>query len=325
MSNKRRTGRAQRTEPILISPRLLRTMALPEPAAGGDKEERGRVIVVGGSPEMPGACVLAATAAGRAGAGKLQIATGRSVAPHVAVAVPEARVFALPWTRTGALATTGVGALVARVNEAQAVLVGPGMIGDKEIERFMLKLLRGTQGPALVLDANALTALAGAPESLKKFGGRVVLTPHAEEMGELLGTDKRAVERDRFGALQQALARFHAVVVLKGRETLIAAPGSRVYLNRAGNVGLATSGSGDTLAGLIAGLLARGTEPLHAAVWGVYLHARAGERLAQRHGLLGYLARELPGEVPALLTELRHADTTARGARRAVKRRSARS
>ncbi|HYY43217.1 MAG TPA: ADP/ATP-dependent (S)-NAD(P)H-hydrate dehydratase, partial [Pyrinomonadaceae bacterium] len=135
--------------------------------------------------------------------------------------------------------------------------------------------------------------------------GRVVLTPHAEEMGELLNISKAAVARDRRGALQQAVARFHAVVVLKGRETLIAAPGSQVYCNRAGNVGLATSGSGDTLAGLIAGLAARGAAPLQAAVWGVYLHARAGERLAKQRGPLGYLARELAGEVPALLAQLR--------------------
>ncbi|HEX8069737.1 MAG TPA: NAD(P)H-hydrate dehydratase [Pyrinomonadaceae bacterium] len=302
-SVKRRRAAAE-TEPRLITPRVLRALPLPEPAAGGDKEERGRVLVVGGSVEMPGACVLAATAAGRAGAGKLQIATVRGVAPHVAVAVPEARVFALPATRGGALAARELGTLAARVNAAQAVLVGPGMIGGAAIARFMRALLARTHGPALVLDANALTSLARAPGCLKKFRGRVVLTPHAEEMGELLGTDKAAVERDRLGALAEARARFDAVVVLKGRETLVAAPGGPAYVNRAGNVGLATSGSGDTLAGLIAGLLARGAAPLAAALWGVYLHARAGERLARRHGLLGYLARELPGEVPALLAAL---------------------
>jgi ADP-dependent NAD(P)H-hydrate dehydratase len=124
-------------------------------------------------------------------------------------------------------------------------------------------------------------------------------------MSELLGTDEATIARDRQGALLAAVARFNAVVALKGRETLIAAPGSRVYRNRAGNVGLATSGSGDTLAGLIAGLCARGAAPLQAAVWGVYLHARAGERLARKRGPLGYLARELPDEVPALLAQLK--------------------
>jgi ADP-dependent NAD(P)H-hydrate dehydratase len=298
------TEQSLASRPVLITPRLLRAWPLPQPDEEGDKEARGRVLVVGGSTEMPGACVLAATAAARAGAGKLQIATCQSIAAHVAVAVPEARVFALPETRTGALSASDVGQIIEHVNEARAVLVGPGMCDEKEIARFMKSLLARVDGPLLVLDANALTSLAHAPGLLKKLRGRVVLTPHAEEMGELLGIEKAAVERDRVRALQAAVTRFNAAVILKGRETLVAAPDSSIYVNRAGNVGLATSGSGDTLAGLIAGLCARGAETLQAAVWGVYLHARAGERLARRTGPLGYLARELPDEVPALMAEL---------------------
>src|SRR5205085_527175 len=303
--------RKTRTQPLssspkslIITPRLLRTWPLPQPDEAGDKETRGRVLVIGGGPEMPGAVILAATAAARAGAGKLQIATCLSVAPHVATIVPEARVFALPETRAGALAASGVAQISKHLNEARAVLVGPGMIDEAAIARFMKRLLAHINDTALVLDANALTLLARASGSLTKLRGRVVLTPHTEEMAELLQTDEAAVERDRAGALLAAVARFNAVVALKGRETLVAAPGSRVYVNRAGNVGLATSGSGDALAGLIAGLCARGTAPLQAAVWGVYLHARAGERLARTRGPLGYLARELPAEVPALLAQL---------------------
>ena len=306
---KRQSAKRQPSVPdsqtLLITPRVLRAWPLPAPDEAGDKETRGRVLVVGGAPEMPGAVVLAGVAAARAGAGKLQLATCRSVAPFVAISVPEARVFALPETRAGALSAAGVGRIAEFINAAQAVLVGPGMLDEAAIARFMRSLLARVNGrPVLVLDANALTSLAHAPEHVRRLRGRVVLTPHAEEMGELLGCEKATVERDRAGALLRAVARFNAVVVLKGRETLVAAPGSRVYRNRAGNVGLATSGSGDTLAGLIAGLAARGAAPLQAAAWGVYLHARAGERLARRRGLLGYLARELPDEVPALMAQL---------------------
>ena len=92
--------------------------------------------------------------------------------------------------------------------------------------------------------------------------------------------------------------------MLKGRETFVASPGGKVFVNRAGSVGLATSGSGDVLAGVIAGLVARGAEPARAAAWGVYLHALAGERLARRVGPLGFLARELPAEIPPLMAEL---------------------
>ena len=310
---KRQSAKRQPPAPdsqtLLITPHVLRAWPLPAPDEAGDKETRGRVLVMGGAPEMPGAVVLAGVAAARAGAGKLQLATGRSVAPFVAISVPEARVFALPETRTGALAAAGVGRIIEFINAAQAVLVGPGMLDEAAIARFIRSLLARVGGPVLILDANALTSLARAPESVRRLRGRVVLTPHAEEMGELLGCAKATVERDRAGALLRAVARFNAVVVLKGRETLVAAPGSRVYRNRAGNVGLATSGSGDTLAGLIAGLAARGAAPLQAAVWGVYLHARAGEQLARRRGLLGYLARELPDEFPALMAQLDKART----------------
>ncbi|MCA1628572.1 MAG: NAD(P)H-hydrate dehydratase, partial [Acidobacteria bacterium] len=140
-----------------------------------------------------------------------------------------------------------------------------------------------------------------------KLRGRVVLTPHANEMSRLLHLDKSEIAADPQATLRQAVATFAAVVVLKGRETLIAAPHSKIYCNRAGNVGLATSGSGDTLAGLIAGLAARGAAPLQAAVWGVHLHALAGDKLARKVGQLGYLARELLAEIPLVLNRLEKA------------------
>src|ERR671938_153340 len=147
---RRKTTDPSSAEQRLITPRLLRAWPLPPPDEGGDKEARGRVLVVGGAPEMPGACVLAATAAARAGAGKLQIATCSSVAAHVAVTVPEARVFALLETRAGALAASGVAQLGEHLAKAQAVLVGPGMIDDATIARFVKGLLAHVRDAALV-------------------------------------------------------------------------------------------------------------------------------------------------------------------------------
>ena len=292
---------AVRQKPLLISPSLLRRWALPQPDGDADKDERGKVLVIGGAAEMPGAVILAATAALRAGAGKLQIATCRSIAPHVAAAMPEARVFALPETKSGAIAAAAVARLVEQINRAQAVLIGPGMIDEAAVVGLMKKLLPQIESPALILDAAALSVLAANPQSLHKLHGRVVLTPHANEMSELLNLDQAEIAAAPQATLCRAIAEFAAVVVLKGRETLIAAPHSKIYRNRAGNVGLATSGSGDTLAGLIAGLAARGAAPLQAAVWGVHLHALAGDELARKFGQLGYLARELPAEIPRLL------------------------
>jgi hydroxyethylthiazole kinase-like uncharacterized protein yjeF len=289
----------------LITPALLRRWPLPQPDEGGDKEERGRVLIVGGAAEMPGAIILAATAALRAGAGKLQIATVSSILQVVAAAVPEARVFALPEMKAGAIAASAAAEIIARAKEVQAVLIGPGMIDERAVARLMKAVLPRIGRVKLILDAAALSCFEGSPQFLRKLNCQAVLTPHAGEMAKLLGIDKDSITGEPQATARQAAADLRAVVALKGAETFIAAPGdSQTYCNRAGNVGLATSGSGDVLSGIIAGLAARGAMPLQAAVWGVYLHARAGERLAQRMGRLGYLARELSGEVPALMSAL---------------------
>lgn len=282
----------------------MRGWGLPQPDEDGDKEERGRVLVVGGANEMPGAVILAANAALRAGAGKLQIATCRSIATTIATVVPEARVFALPETKAGAIAASAAKIILEHANRAQCVLIGPGMIGETAIVGLLQRLLPEIQGPALVLDAGALTCVEENEQCLHGLRGKVILTPHAGEMAKMLGTEKKEVTRDPLQTAWRAARSLRAVIALKGRETFIVGPGGEAYCNRAGNVGLATSGSGDTLSGIIAGLAARGATPLQAAAWGVHLHGRAGDRLARRMGRLGFLARELLAEVPALMSEL---------------------
>jgi ADP-dependent NAD(P)H-hydrate dehydratase len=289
---------------ILITDRLLSDWPLPRPGEEGDKEERGRVLVVGGSSEMPGAAILAATAALRAGAGKLRIATTKGAAPFVASAVPEARVFSLNETKTGAISAASAGRLAEEAEKVQAVVLGPGMIDSGAVKRLIVSLLPQIERPTVVLDAEALSCFADAPEFLYKVRCKTILTPHVEEMAGMTGESEDAIERDREATARRAARAFRAVVVLKGRETLIASPDGELYANRAGNVGLATSGSGDVLSGIITGLSARGSEPVQAAAWGVYLHARAGDRLAERMGHLGFLARELLREIPPLMKEL---------------------
>lgn len=290
---------------VLLSSRRMRAWALPQPDDEGDKEERGRVLVLGGATEMPGAVILAATAVLRAGAGKLQIATCRSIAQAIAVAVPEARVLALPETKAGGIAASAASLIAERANDAQVVLIGPGMIDEKAIVRLLKGLLPRIEGPTVVLDAGALSCLTENGRCLERFKGRVVLTPHAGEMAKMTGVDKKKIEADAADFAREAARKFRAVIALKGRETFIAAPsGSKLYCNRTGNVGLATSGSGDVLSGIIAGLAARGAPAVQAAAWGVYLHGRAGDQLARKVGRLGFLARELLAEIPALMSDM---------------------
>jgi ADP-dependent NAD(P)H-hydrate dehydratase len=289
-------------EPTLITHEVLRRIPLPTPEEGGDKEERGRVLVVGGGRETPGAVVLAGTASLRAGAGKLQVATGTSNAPLVASALPEARVFALPETRAGKFSKAACGALGKHLGKAQCVCIGPGMIEDESVARFVEGTLRLCRDVPVVLDAGAIACLGAGRRLLHALGGRAVVTPNADELEEIYGEE--AAAGGALKAARRAADDFRSVVVLKGRETFIVAPGGAAFVNRAGSVGLATSGSGDVLAGVIAGLVARGAEAFHAAAWGVYLHALAGERLARKVGPLGFLARELPAEIPPLMSEL---------------------
>jgi hydroxyethylthiazole kinase-like uncharacterized protein yjeF len=279
----------------------LRAWSLPATPDDADKEIRGHVLVLGGSREMPGAIILAATAALRAGAGKLTVATGASVATVVALAMPEARVLGLEETARGGLTEAAIDRLDPLADKICAVLVGPGMEDEKATAVLVRKLLLRLDGVPVILDACAMGIVTSHG---KPFDTPVLLTPHAGEMAHLVGEDKHGIAADPDRIAVTAARRWNAIVALKGPRTVIATPDGELWQHEGGNCGLAVSGSGDTLAGIMAGLAARGAPLLQAACWGVALHARAGDRLAARLGTLGYLAREIPAEVPALMESL---------------------
>jgi ADP-dependent NAD(P)H-hydrate dehydratase len=292
--------------PIELTRRSLRKIPLPEPNASSDKDARGRVLAIGGCSQVPGSIVLAGVAALRAGAGKLQLATVSSVAPALGIAVPESLVVALPESRNGEIAGARAVALLREyAGENDAVLVGPGMSSDRAAHALIAPLVRRMCDDAtLVLDAAAILALRHEEGMLLPLAGRAVLTPHTGEMASLLGVEKDDIESDPPSAARLAAERFGALVVLKGAESWIAQPDGIVHHFDGGSVGLATSGSGDTLAGIVVGLAARGAPAAHAAMWAVYLHAAAGRVLAKRMGRIGFLARELLDEIPMLVEKL---------------------
>lgn len=281
-----------------IDDALLQAWPLPAIEDDGDKESRGRVLVVAGSREMPGAAVLAGTAALRAGAGKLVIATPQGAAPIVALAMPEARVIALPEAADGSPTLAGLATLQSIA--PTALLVGPGMTGHVGSLAFVLGLLPLFRDATVLLDALAMEAV----KSLGRFRQPVILTPHAGEMAHLTGHAKEDLQEEPLATARRHAAAWQAVVALKGATTAIATPAGDAWLHRSQAPGLGTSGSGDVLAGVIAGLAARGASPEQAAAWGVAAHARAGAVLARRHGRVGFLARELATEIPAILDEL---------------------
>ncbi|SNS15538.1 yjeF C-terminal region, hydroxyethylthiazole kinase-related [Noviherbaspirillum humi] len=284
----------------LIDDDSLRAWPLPMPAMEGDKEERGRALIVAGSREMPGAALLAVNAALRAGAGKVTLATGESIALHLAIALPEARVVALPETDDGAIAPE-LGPLRELAPRYAAVLIGPGMQNEEATCALAAALLPLVREASVVIDASAMAVLANG----RRIDSPVLITPHAGEMAHLSGDDKESIQRDPLDAARRAARRWNVLVAMKGATTFVAHPDGRAWRHDGGNVGLAVSGSGDTLAGIIVGLAARGAPLEQACAWGVALHARAGERLSIADGLLGYLARDIPAQVPGLMRSLR--------------------
>lgn len=277
----------------------LRDWPLPQPGDDSDKEDRGQVLVVAGSREIPGAALLSATASLRAGAGKLTIATAQSVAPGLALLMPEARVIGLPETPAGGLRASGVEQLAPCAARCSAVLAGPGLLDSEASCEFVERLLRHLTGVPVILDALAMDVVLQAP----RFDQPVLLTPHAGEMAHLSGQRKDDVKADA-PALARAMAVKHnAVVALKGATTFIIPPEGEAWRHVSANAGLGTSGSGDVLAGVMTGLAARGAPLVQAAAWGVVVHALAGQRLAERHGRLGFLAREILREIPSVMRD----------------------
>ena len=283
---------------VVVTPTMLRDWPLPATDTVS-KNGRGRVLIIGGARSTPGGVVLAGLAALRVGAGVLAMAVARSVAAPLAVAFPEAAVIGLPETADGAVRGRGIRRLADRLTNADAVLIGSGLddaAHTTDLVHAVIPLI-GACVP-IVLDAFALGVLADVPEA-KQLAGRLVLTPNLDEVERLVDRD---VTKDQLSeALAEIADRYQAVVSCYHH---IAHSDGRRWQTSTGSAGLGTSGSGDVRAGTITGLLARGADTAQAACWGTHLHATAGDRLASQIGPTGYLARELTGQLPIVLSEL---------------------
>lgn len=278
------------SEALRLDADRLRDHPLPQLSEDGDKEDRGLALVIGGSPEVPGAAILNGVAALRAGAGKLQIVTDPAVAIPIGVKVTGARVIA------------GFRGCAGPAEHAAAIIFGSGM--DRDACRAALdEVLSAPRNCPLILDAAALLCLSEVREKVRAWPGGVVLLPHSREMAMLLGCTPEEIEIDPSHAAERAADHYRAVALVKGRYSFIAAPGGPVFRYLGGGIGLATSGSGDALAGLVGGIAARGADALTATLWGVWLHGEAGRLLSTRVGRVGFLASEIASLAPELLAE----------------------
>ena len=284
--------------PTALTKAELQKYPLP-PVTEADKDAHGRLLVVAGSRDTPGSAAITATAAMRAGCGKVTIATVASMAPHIALAVPEALVLGLAETREGAFARSAIRTVAERAGEFDAVVVGPGMRQSKLCADLAAKLLE-LNLDRLVLDAAMLYALP-AHDDAARDAATPILLPHSREMAALLDCEPEDVEKKPLGSGLECAARYGALTLVKGAQSHVVTPDGRAWKYQGGGPGLGVSGSGDTLAGILGGLLARDAEPLSGLLWAVWLHGEAGAALSKKVGKIGFLARELSAEVPALL------------------------
>jgi NAD(P)H-hydrate epimerase len=281
----------------LVNGGVLRDM--PRRGAGSTKFTSGNVVVVGGSRGLTGAPCMAALAAMRAGAGYVTVAAPASLEISFTVRLLEAMLVGLP-EEDGALSPEALEPAVKAIGRADAVVLGPG-VGRTPGAQALVRALAERVDVPLVLDADGLNALAGRLEDLRHRRWPTVLTPHAGELGRLLEVDSREVAARRLHHATAAAGRSKALVVLKGDDTLVAAPAGRVAVSRGGAPALATAGTGDVLSGVIGAMLAKGLRAPHAACAGVYAHLRAGQIAAAPHGPDGVIASDVIAALPAAL------------------------
>ncbi len=284
-------------EPLAEASTARRMRALlPDRPAASHKGTHGHLLLVAGAPGTSGAAALAARAALRTGAGLVTVACPPEVQALVAGALPE--------VMTTVFEGFSPDAWSERMAGKKAIVIGPGLGTGPTAVRLVRWLVRHATMP-LLIDADALNALAERPGVLRHAHAPVVVTPHPGEMGRLCATNAAAVQADRWTTARRFAERTGTVVALKGSGTLIAGPDGRMAVNATGGPILGTAGTGDVLSGVVGSLLAQGADAFDAARLGVHLHGLAGDRLARRFGEAGLLASELADEIPLAREELR--------------------
>jgi ADP-dependent NAD(P)H-hydrate dehydratase / NAD(P)H-hydrate epimerase len=271
---------------------------LPRRDAGSTKFSSGTVVVIGGSTGLTGAPTMSAMAAMRSGAGYVTVAAPAELELAFSGRLLEAMTIGLP-SGDGGLTAEAVESALKAIGRADAVVLGPGLSRRDGAQAFARAMFERIELP-LVIDADGLNALAGVfPDHLPERRWPTVLTPHAGELGRLLGVESAEIGRHRLAHARDAAARSGAIVVLKGDDTLVVEPGGRVAISRGEAPALATAGTGDVLSGVTAAMLAKGLQAAHAACAAVHAHVRAGQLAAAPHGADTVIASDVILALPA--------------------------
>ncbi len=270
--------------------------------AYSNKGTYGKLLCVTGSENYPGAAAISALGAVRMGAGITTVATTCKVTGMIAPRVPEATFIPLQENSDGTISAAATEKLLPAIKRASAVLIGCGL-GNGENIAELVRFVLAQAECSVVLDADAINSIAGAPEALLLAKKTPIITPHIGEMARLLGSTIPEVLQNRVETATKVAKQYKAVVVLKDAVTIVAAPNGDVYFNSTGGPGLAKGGSGDCLAGMIAALAAQGYIETACAVCGVYLHGAAADLAAKELSQYGMAATDIPYYLCKLLAE----------------------
>jgi len=281
--------------------------ALPERPAYSHKGNWGRVMAITGSINYPGAAYLSCSGTIRVGAGLTTLAITQSLMPILASKLTEVIYLPLPETSHGLPSPEAASILHQQLQQYDVLLMGCGIGQNQAVIDMAHKIIfeHPTKHPAVVLDADAINALAHKPEWWKLFNEDAILTPHAGEMSRLTGRSIGEVQSNRIEITRESASKWNKTVILKGAYTVIAAPDGRVRVSPFANAGLASAGTGDVLAGAVAGFKAQGLSYFDAAICGVYVHGLAGELVKDELGDAGMVASDILQALPMAIRQLK--------------------
>ena len=286
----------EKIQQALIDIHLVKKLLVPR-AADVHKNSCGRVLAIAGSRGYTGAAVLTAESALRSGSGLVRLAAPAGLHDVLAGKLTEVILQPVPENENGMIAEAAVTDLLEAAETCDVVVIGPGLGRDEETARAIRSFVLQAE-VQLILDADAIRAFCAQPEKLSQAAVMPVLTPHLGEMAALLGISVGELKADLLATTRQAAADYNSIFVVKSEKTIVVFPDGNVYIASNGNPGMATAGSGDVLAGAIAGLKAQGLSRYNAALAGVFLHGMAGD-LAAEQGMTGLLARDILAALPA--------------------------
>ncbi|MEG6586820.1 NAD(P)H-hydrate dehydratase [Dendrosporobacter sp. 1207_IL3150] len=259
----------------------------------------GKVLVLAGSKGLTGAAVLTSTAALRSGAGLVTLAVAETLHDILETKLTEVMTVPLPDLGNGSIGKEALESILEIAKKCDVLAIGPGLGTHEETKTLVQEIILQSDIP-LIIDADAITAIASCGDILTKASALPVITPHPGEMSRLIGLSPDEVNQDRIYVARQAAELFGSIVVLKGARSIVAFPDGEVYINISGNAGMATGGTGDVLTGIISAMVAQGLDSHTAAIIGVYIHGLAGD-IAAKSGMIGLLAGDIINSIPSAL------------------------